>query len=487
MTPQKYGVAITTHNRSAELLVCLAKVKENSPADFEIVIIDDATANRSLTEDNFEFLGADQYYYFENNVGIAAAKNKCVELLMNAGCDHIFLFDDDTYPIKSDWWRPYAESPEPHLAYIFADFAKGKKLNDTFEVYRDAQHVAYTHQRGCMLYYARSAIEQVGGMDWDFGRWGFEHPNLADRIFNSGLTTFRYMDVLGSAELIYSGDEHEAVETTCGGAERQAMIRRNAVLYATKRDSTQYIPYDRSDTIAPHNYDLVLTSYFTGQPDPERKLTWEASAALLAPLLDSVAEHPGIRVVVITDCLDEPDSAQVQYVRVPPIAISPYFARWVYARQYLARNPDVGRVWCVDATDVEMVNNPFEQMDSGEVYTGDEPTNLLNPWMLSRHPADFIQQFIVDNVTATLLNAGLLGGSRNSILRFLSHVVGIWEDNQRDIKLLGRASVGDSDMGVFNFVARKHFSHVLRHGRRVNTIFKQYQNTSGCLSWWKHK
>jgi hypothetical protein len=30
---------------------------------------------------------------------------------MDAGCEHLFLFDDDAWPIADNWHLPYIESP----------------------------------------------------------------------------------------------------------------------------------------------------------------------------------------------------------------------------------------------------------------------------------------------------------------------------------------------------------------------------------------
>ncbi|KFC88020.1 Uncharacterised protein [Hafnia alvei] len=81
------------------------------------------------------------------------------------------------------------------------------------EQYRDNKNVTYTCQRGVMLYYHRSAIEKVGGFDTVYGRGMYEHPDLALRIHNAGLTTWAFADVVGSEKLIYSLDEQ--VFTAC--------------------------------------------------------------------------------------------------------------------------------------------------------------------------------------------------------------------------------------------------------------------------------
>ena len=139
----KIGIGITTHNRYDVFSKTLAEIKRLAPAGAEIVVVDDAS-DKPVPEAT---------YRFARNVGIAAAKNKCFELL--EGCDHIFLFDDDTYPVIEGWHQPYVASHEPHLMYIFQDFATGTKLNDTIKIYQDSEITAWSHARGCMLYFKR--------------------------------------------------------------------------------------------------------------------------------------------------------------------------------------------------------------------------------------------------------------------------------------------------------------------------------------------
>ena len=74
---------------------------------------------------------------------------------MDAGCQHLFLADDDCWPLVDNWWEPYINSPEPHLMNIFAN------PNDPSVVATDRNVIAYTHPRGHMLYAHRSVIDRV--------------------------------------------------------------------------------------------------------------------------------------------------------------------------------------------------------------------------------------------------------------------------------------------------------------------------------------
>src|SRR5690606_30128745 len=104
------GIGITTYGRPDVLEKCLANMKAFLPPDAYVVVIDDASPEPVRVPE-----WVDHVVRHETNKGIAASKNACLVAL--EGCDHIFLFDDDTWPKVDEWWVPYVDSPEPHLMY----------------------------------------------------------------------------------------------------------------------------------------------------------------------------------------------------------------------------------------------------------------------------------------------------------------------------------------------------------------------------------
>lgn len=300
----KIGIGITEHNRPEMFKRCLSEVKKYAPEGAEIVVVDDAS-HQPFPEAT---------YRFEQNVGIAVAKNMCLSLLYQRGCDHFFLLDSDTWPRTKDAWWPYINCSEPHLMYIFEDFKGGSKLNDTLKLYEDSEKVAYSHARGCMLYYHRSALDAVGGMDPVFGKWGYEHPSHSDRIFMAGLTSFRYMDVKGSSELWYSDDEeNNNANTTVKGVDRQNAVARNQQLYNERKFTKTFIPFLQKENI-------LLTCYFAGINDPQRTSPFAPNSAQLQPLIRSLKNT---RLVVLHDCLIDSNTANVEYAKVEA-SINPY-------------------------------------------------------------------------------------------------------------------------------------------------------------------
>ncbi|HCR0051367.1 TPA: glycosyltransferase family 2 protein, partial [Enterobacter hormaechei] len=282
----KIGIAITTHNRPQVLANSLEQHRKHLPPGAVVFVIDDGSNPPAKVPEWCNLIRHDK------SRGIVASKNSSLECLMDSGCEHLFLWDDDAYAIADNWHLPYIESPELHLAYQFLDLAGQNKLNDLSVLYRDDQHVAYTGQRGVMLYYHRSAIEKVGGFDRVYGRGMYEHSDLALRIHNAGLTTWAYGDVVGSEKLIHSLDEHEAVERSVPRPDRQALVERNVKIHNERRDAgfTGYVEYRQQR-------DVVITTLLTSQPDPQRGTKMAASPDMLAKWASSLRNCGRIALV----------------------------------------------------------------------------------------------------------------------------------------------------------------------------------------------
>lgn len=466
------GIGITTHNRYDIFKKTYEEIKRFAPSNAKIVVVDDAS-EKPVTEAT---------YRFDNNIGIARAKNKCFELLYNAGCEHFFLFDDDCYPVVEDWHKPYIESHESHLNYIFEEFKGSNKpqLNDTLLLYSDSSTRAYSHARGCMCYYKRICLDVCGGMSPLFGRWGYEHPDLSNRIYNAGLTSFRYMDVPDSGKLFYSRDEHTGnADSTLQGEARMECIKRNSAIYDARKNETEYVEFREKQNI-------ILTCFFTKVRDTQRanEPPMKPDTALLSPLIDSM--H-GQRLIILTDSFTSSDDNNVQYINVETSLDNVYFQRWISYYQYLLQNKhSINKIFIVDGTDVQMLNAPFPTMEDGVLYTGDEAERTGCDWLAKYHPHKLIQDFIKQNANKVLLNAGLLGGDIDTVLSFINKFLGFYFQSVSDSHFnKNRPDCGIYDMGLFNYIARTHFADRLVHGTQVNTVFKA-ENVNN-VSWFKHK
>jgi glycosyltransferase involved in cell wall biosynthesis len=245
--PADVGLAYTTHNRPKLAKHAIAQARRFTPNTL-IVVVDDGSS--------IPFEGAT--FRSEEPRGIARAKNKCLELLMAAGIEHMFLFDDDTWPIATNWWTRYVDHDESHLCYLFKDLKPGGGyLDEPATEYQDDRLYAFAHPRGCMLYLRRHVVERVGGMRPEFGKWGHEHVEYSHRIHNAGLSRFAFQGLPGDKRLIWAGDEHRRqtphFSRSIDRATRTAATERNQHVLARFKDSSDFVEYRDESPVAAQN------------------------------------------------------------------------------------------------------------------------------------------------------------------------------------------------------------------------------------------
>lgn len=479
----KLAIAITTFNRPEILLRGLREQMKFLPVgpdvEARIFIVDDGSTQqvdeRKLSEilviPNSPFESV--YFKQIENKGIAAAKNKCLELAEEWGADHIFLYDSDTWPKADDWWKPYVESKEPHLMYIFTKFTvdapNGHNLSDCVEIYRDSDIVAFNHVRGCMLYLDRSVLDVVGGFDERYGKAMFEHTDFSNRIHNNGLTSFRVMDVPDSHDLIYSMDENREAPSSITRLERQQGLRNNRAMWQASLTSKEYCEFKPAKITG---RDIVISGYFTNGPDFQRGgKAWTPDPDVIKLLEDSLKKHD-VEFVLLHDSLDRPNKVDCQ--------MDPYWNRFFRAYEYLRDHEDVGRVFIVDATDVTMLNNPFAagQMQAGMIYAGDEAEKLGCRWIREKVSSEPFWSFVIGNRMLPLLNCGIIGGSREDVMMLIHEMLTLYAD----------AKMRGNDMVLFNYVMRTRHAGQLVHGTgHINNLFKSYRPTDIGNEWFTHK
>jgi len=104
---------------------------------------------------------------------------------------------------------------------------------------------------------------------------------------------------------------------------------------------------------------------------------------------------------------------------------------------------------------------------------------------MKNHLNPILQKFMNENKDEVLLNAGIIGSSLDNITRFVSTLLSTYSEMVSEKYFNQREDSGDSDMGLFNYIARTYFGNIIQHGTKVNTVFKD--DKANDVSWFKHK
>jgi len=167
--------------------------------------------------------------------GVAYGKNMCLYNLRD--CDHIVLLDDDTFPIKDNWYDYFINSGYHHLLYM-VDHYKPRKVFEDF--------TSYQLSSGCFMYMTKECLKKTGYFCSDYGLYGYEHAGYSTRIFIAGLTPYMYMTLNKTSEYIYSLDHSKGgygIDHKCSISEeeRVRLLELNNPVYI--KEATTNKPY----------------------------------------------------------------------------------------------------------------------------------------------------------------------------------------------------------------------------------------------------
>lgn len=150
-------------------------------------------------------LGQHVHKMRDGRLGVAVNKNTGLELLMhNTNAEHLFLSDDDIFPLSADALALHTDSPNMHSMVCWG-YHRLDWMNNGF--------AAWTWPRGSMLYAKRPVINLAGGMVEAFGPGGHEHVEWSRRIHQQMLTPALYC-----SPVEYAYEDHRLGRTGMGAA-----------------------------------------------------------------------------------------------------------------------------------------------------------------------------------------------------------------------------------------------------------------------------
>jgi GT2 family glycosyltransferase len=235
------SVVVVNWNRRPLLRACLESLARQRDADFEVIVVDNGSADGSADLAEREF-GArvirnreNRGFCAANNQGIAAARGEFVALLNNdAEADPAWLAElyracssgPDVGMAASKilvWEDPKRIDKAGHL--IFPDGqnrGRGSGLLDSGQFDRQ-EEVLWPD--GCAAMYRKSMLDVIGGFDEDF----FAYGDDAELGLRARIAGWRCLYVPGAVVR-----HHRGATMGKDSARRLALIERNRVLLALK-------------------------------------------------------------------------------------------------------------------------------------------------------------------------------------------------------------------------------------------------------------
>ena len=209
MNKQLISVVYTTHNR-LEVLGCALDhllLNLNSDYIYEIIISFDneqidLAHSRIIRDLHMENIVRFVCLQHTGNKGIAQNKNNAISQVSQTA-SHLFIFDDDTFPIKTGWEQEFIDTECPHLNYTPQAEGHVKVISQT----ENSNVIATDMLWGCMLYFNLTMVklEEIKYNE-AFQVYGYEHCELTARIAKTYKFSHTNLTIKNLSEFIYSFD-----------------------------------------------------------------------------------------------------------------------------------------------------------------------------------------------------------------------------------------------------------------------------------------
>lgn len=215
-----------------------------------------------------------------------------------------------------------------------------------------------------------------------------------------------------------------------------------------------------------------ITVYMTRGPKMDRHPhhDYAPNFTVLKRLAESVAPHG--ELIVVSDSLQPRHvpaelRESVTIRKVAPLTGNFFMERWDLIRDTIADRPDLDFVYAVDGRDVIVVDDPWDFIAPGTLYTCTEPVALpgLRRWRgqplvrsgfindPSFHRSPTIRQWIRHHPQLVALNAGVSAGDRETMSTFAALMA--------EHRLDDHVADDYTDMALFNWVAHSMMNNVV--------------------------
>ena len=248
-------------------------------------------------------------------------------------------------------------------------------------------------------------------------------------------------------------------------------------------------PHLNSNREQENGVDIVLSTYFTTKKDPQRLNHIKPNNYNYVSAWDQSLRKLGLRGIVFHDGLAPNFIKSIQSkVNFEKVVLSKRLSlnddRYVHYLRHIEKHPHIRYVLMTDIADVMFLRDPFKLMRvlGDHLYIGEDQQLTFigsNRWLRAgfqncfRNGTDLKGSKKWLNRVTPMYNAGVIGGPRHIVLRFLRIVTAILETLPKET---------NCNMPAINYVVHKYFDDVIFTGFPLTSRFLAHQfNPAGVV------